>query len=91
MLIRVYSLQYGKYLCSGNKVVQKIVSNFFLAKGFFVNMDVYFQNMAIRSCNYASQGVVKSQKVIVTKKFLCVTYLLHMCEYKNINPSKIKP
>ena len=32
---------------SGNKVVQKIVGKFFLAKGFFVNMDVYFQNMAI--------------------------------------------
>ena len=32
---------------SGNKVVQKIVGKFFLAKGFFVNMDVHFQNMAI--------------------------------------------
>ena len=50
---------------SGNKVVEKIVGNFFLAKGFFVNMDVYFQNMAIRSCDYASQGAIKSQKVIV--------------------------
>ena len=26
---------------SGNKVVQKIVGKFFLAKGIFVNMDVY--------------------------------------------------
>ena len=50
---------------SGNKIVQKIVGKCFLAKGFFVNMDVHFQNMAIRSCDYASQGVVKSQKVIV--------------------------
>ena len=51
---------------SGNKVVQKIVGKFFLAKGSFVNMimDVYFQNIAIWSCNFASQGVVKSQKVI---------------------------
>ena len=43
--------------------MQKIVGNFFLAKSFFVNMDVYFQNMAIRSCNYASQGEIKAQKV----------------------------
>ena len=51
---------------SGNKVVQKIVGNFFLAKDFFVSMDVYFQNMAFRiSCNFASQGAIKSQKVIV--------------------------
>ena len=52
---------------SWNKVVQKIVGEFFLhlAKGFFVNMDVSFQNMAIRSCDYASQGAIKSQKVIV--------------------------
>ena len=35
---------------SGNNVVQKIVAagKLFLAKGFFVNMDVYFQNLAIR-------------------------------------------
>ena len=46
---------------SGNKVVQKIVGKFFLAKGFFVNMDVYFQNMAIRSCDYGSQGVIKTK------------------------------
>ena len=50
---------------SGNKVVQKIVGKFFLAKVFFVNMDVYFQNMAIRSCDYGSQGVIKTQKFIV--------------------------
>ena len=50
---------------SGNKVAQKIVGKFFLVKGFFVNMDVYFQNMAIRSCDYASQGAIKSRKVIV--------------------------
>ena len=64
MLIRVYSLEYGNNI-SGNKVVQKIVGKLFLVKGFFVNMDVYFQNMAIRSCDYASQGAIKSQKVIV--------------------------
>ena len=45
---------------SWNKVVQKIVGKFLLA-GFHVNMDVYFQNMAIRSCDYASQGAIKSQ------------------------------
>ena len=45
---------------SGNKVVQKAVGKLFLAKGFFVNMDVHFQNMAIRSCDYASQGAIKS-------------------------------
>ena len=50
---------------SGNKVVQKSVGTFFLAKGFFVNMNVYFQNMAIRSCDYANQGAIKLQKVIV--------------------------
>ena len=50
---------------SGNKVVQKIVGKFFLAKGFFANMDVYFQNMTIRSCDYANQGPIKLQKVIV--------------------------
>ena len=38
----------------GNKVTQEIVRKFFLAKGFFVIMDVYFQNLAIRSCDYAS-------------------------------------
>ena len=50
---------------SGNKVTQKTVVKFFLVKGFFVNMDVYFQNMAIRSCDNASQGAIKSRKVIV--------------------------
>ena len=59
MLIRVYSLEYGNNI-SGNKVVQKIVGKLFLVKGFFVNMDVYFQNMAIRSCDYASQSAIKS-------------------------------
>ena len=57
MLIRVYSLEYGKYLweqgCAKN-------CKLFLAKDFFVNMDAQFQNMAIRSCNYASQGAIKS-------------------------------
>ena len=50
---------------SGTKVSQKIVGKFFLAKGFFVNMDLYFENMAIRSCNYARQAAIKSQKIIV--------------------------
>ena len=50
---------------SGNKVVRKIVGKFFLAKGFFVNMNVHFQNMSIRSSDYASQGAIKSQKIIV--------------------------
>ena len=41
MLIRVYSsIVQIMVNISGNKVVQKIVGNFFLAKGFFVNMDV---------------------------------------------------
>ena len=43
--------------------MQKIVGNFFLGKGFFGNMDVYFQNMAIRSSDYVSQGAIKLQKV----------------------------
>ena len=50
---------------SGNMVVQKIVGKFFLAKGFFVNMDMFFHNMAIKSCHYASQTVIKLQKVVV--------------------------
>ena len=45
--------------------MQKIVGKYFLVTGFFVNMDVYFQNMAIRSWDYAGQSVIKSQKVIV--------------------------
>ena len=49
---------------SGNKVVQKVVGKFFLSKDFFVNMGVYSQSMAIRSCDYASQGAIKSQKVL---------------------------
>ena len=51
---------------SGNTVVQKIVGNFFfLAKGFFVNMDMFFQSVAIKSCHYTSQTAIKLQKVIV--------------------------
>ena len=38
-----------------------------MAKAFFVNMDVYFQNMAIRSCDYASQAAIKSQKVSLVR------------------------
>ena len=50
---------------SWKKVFQKIVRKFFLAKSFFVNMDVYFQNVAVGSWDYASQGAIKSQNVIV--------------------------
>ena len=50
---------------SQTKVVQKLVGKFFWAKGFFVNMDVYFQYMTIRSCDFASQGAIKSHKFIV--------------------------
>ena len=46
-------------------VVQKILGKFFLAKGFFVIMDVSFENMAIRSCDYGNQAAIKSEKVIV--------------------------
>ena len=49
----------------GNKVAQKIVGKHFLAKCCFVITDVYFQNMAIRNCNYARQAAIKPQKVIV--------------------------
>ena len=56
MLIRVYSLEYGKYLWEQGCANCKL----FLAKDFFVNMDAQFQNMAIRSCDYASQGAIKS-------------------------------
>ena len=45
--------------------MQKIVGNFFLAKCFFDNMDMHFQNKAVRSCDCAGQGASKSQKVIV--------------------------
>ena len=31
----------------GNKVVQKIEGKIFLVKGFFVNMNMYFQNIPI--------------------------------------------
>ena len=59
MLIREISLE--------TRLRKKLqLGNFFFSKRvFFVNMDVYFQNMAIRSCDYASQGAIKSQKVIV--------------------------
>ena len=40
----------------GDKTVQKVVSKYFLAKDFFVITDVYFQNMAIRNCDYARQA-----------------------------------
>ena len=41
MLIRVYiSIVQNMVNISGNRVVHKIVGNFFLAKVFFVNMDV---------------------------------------------------
>ena len=49
----------------GNKVAQKIVGKNFLAKGFFVITDVYFQNIAIRNCDYARQAAIKPEKVIV--------------------------
>ena len=49
----------------GNNVMQKIVGKTFLAKGFFVIIDVNFQNIAIRSCNFASHTAIKSQNVIV--------------------------
>ena len=49
----------------GNKVAQKIAGKHFLAKGFFVITDVYFQNMVIRNCDYARQAAIKPQKVIV--------------------------
>ena len=35
-----------------NTVAQKFVGKKFPAKGFFVIIDVYFQNMAIRNCDY---------------------------------------
>ena len=47
----------------GNNVAQKLLGKFF-GKRFF-DIDVYFQNMAIRSYDYASQAAIKSQKVIV--------------------------
>ena len=47
------------------KVAQKIVGKKFLAKGFFVIMDVYFQNMAIKNCDYPRHAAIKPQKLIV--------------------------
>ena len=49
MLISIYSPEYGKYLWEQGCAKKR--SNFFLAKGVFVNVDVHFQNMAIRSCD----------------------------------------
>ena len=46
------------------KVAQKIVGKKFLAKGFFVIMDVYFQNMAIKNCDCQRLAVIKPQKLI---------------------------
>ena len=43
----------------GDKIVQKVVGKYFLAKDFFVITDVYFQNMAIRNCDYARQAAIK--------------------------------
>ena len=65
MLIRVYSLEYRKYLWEQG--CAKNCRYIFFGKRFFCqyNMDVHFQNMAITSCDYASQGAIKSQKVIV--------------------------
>ena len=37
----------------GNAVVEKFVGKKVSAKGFFVIIDVYFQNMTIRNCDYA--------------------------------------
>ena len=65
MLIRVYSLEYGKYLWEQGCAEKWYIGNFLGGKVFFVNMDVHFQNMAIRGCNYASQGAINSRKVIV--------------------------
>ena len=45
------------------KVAQKIVGKNLFAKGLFVIMDVYFQNMVIRNCDYP--GAIKPQKLIV--------------------------
>ena len=45
------------------KIAQIIVDKIFLAKGFFVIMGVYFQNMAIRNCDYPA--AIKPQKLIV--------------------------
>ena len=44
------------------KVAHVIVGKKFLAKGFFVIMGVYFQNMAIRNCDYPA--AIKPQKRI---------------------------
>ena len=48
---------------------KKFLVNFFWRKVFFFNMDVYFQNMAIRSCDYANQDAIKTQKVILGYQF----------------------
>ena len=44
------------------KVAQIIVGKKFLAKRFFVIMGVYFENMAIRNCDYPA--AIKPQKLI---------------------------
>ena len=63
MLIRKYSwLVKNMASILGNKVIvaQKIVGKNFLAKGFFVNVGVYFQNVAIRNCDYQLQLSLKN-------------------------------
>ena len=42
-----------------DKIVQQVVGKYFLAKGFFVITDVYFQNIAIRNCDYARQAAIR--------------------------------
>ena len=56
----------------GNKVevAHKIKGEKFLAKGFFVIMDVHFQNMAIRNYNFQRQTAIKPQKLIVQLGYL---------------------
>ena len=45
------------------KVAQKIEGKKLLGKGLFVIMDVHFQNMAIRYCDYPA--AINPQKLIV--------------------------
>ena len=61
MLIRIYSPEYGKYLWEQGCAKKR--SKLILAKGVFVNVDVYFQNMAIRSCDYVGQGAISHKKL----------------------------
>ena len=56
-----YSLEYGKYLSLGTRLYKELLVIFFWQKIFLsIGMCIC---MAIRSCNFASHGAIKSQQL----------------------------